>query len=126
VVEGDAAGAVRALVGTTARKVPVQTDEGIQRVAWAASSGGAHGRRRGAAYGRFAAWYLTALALGLEWPVNPSELAAALPDLSWHLWDEGKPEQGWILRLAIEHRVDGWAAALAARDGAEEEVATSD
>ncbi|CAN5538615.1 hypothetical protein BH18ACT16_BH18ACT16_10570 [soil metagenome] len=124
VVEGNSAGAVRALAGSTARNVPLQTDEGIQRVAWAAASGGAHGRRRGAAYGRFAAWYLATLALGLEWPVDPSELALALPDLSWHLWDEGKPEQGWVLRVVLEHRVDGWAAALDARDEAEDEVAT--
>ena len=122
VVEGNAAGAVRALAGSQARQVPLAADEAIQRVAWAAASGGAHGRRRGAAYGRFAAWYLVGLALGLEWPLNPSQLAAALPNLTWHLWDEGKPEQGWVLRLALEHRQDGWAAALAAHDEAEEEV----
>ncbi len=125
VVEGDAAGAIHALGGPAVRRVPLSADEGIQRVAWAASSGGAHGRRRGAAYGRFAAWYLTALALGLEWPADPWELAVALPDLSWHLWDEGKAEQGWVLRLALEHRSDGWAAALVAHDEVEDDIAAT-
>jgi hypothetical protein len=121
VVEGDAAAALGSLAGSRARRVALEPDEAMQRVAWAASSGGAHGRRRGAAYGRFAAWYLWALAAGLEWPVGPEELAHTLADLNWYLWDEGEVERGWVLRLSVEHRGDGWAAALKAHDRSEDE-----
>ena len=121
VVEGDAAAAIGALTEAKSRRVLLEPAEAMQRVAWAASSGGAHGRRRGAAYGRFAAWFIGALAAGLEWPPAPEELARSLDDLAWYLWDEGEAEKGWVLRLGLEHRRDGWAAALSADDRVEEE-----
>jgi hypothetical protein len=120
VVEGDATGAIGALARAKCRRVLLEPAEAMQRVAWAASSGGAHGRRRGAAYGRFAAWCLWALAAGLELPPAPEELARSLDDLAWYLWDEGEAKKGWVLRLGLEHR-DGWAAALSAHDRLEEE-----
>jgi hypothetical protein len=43
-----------------------------------------------------------------------------LEGLAWYRWDEGEPEEGWVLRLAVEHS-DGWAAAIGASDVLEEE-----
>lgn len=119
VVEGSAAGAAAALAFTSLRLGELDRAEALQRMAWGAASGGAHGRRRGAAYGRFAAWYTTAVLCGYDWPVVPEQLAEE--HLHWYRWDEGAPEEGWVLRLAVEDRLDGWAAALAATDVSEED-----
>ncbi|MGH2731026.1 MAG: hypothetical protein ACRDJI_10525 [Actinomycetota bacterium] len=119
VVEGGAAAAAAALTYGPLRMGSLEPAEAVQAMAWAAASGGAHGRRRGAALGRFAAWYTAALLSGLEWPVDPDDLGRELEHLAWHRWDEGEPEEGWVLRLAIEH-ADGWAAAIGASDVLEE------
>jgi hypothetical protein len=115
-VEGDAAAAASALAPTRIRMCSVELDLALQRMAWAAASGGAHGRRRGAALGRFMSWYVTSLAAGTSWPVEPDELAAAASGLGFHLWDEGEVEKGWVLRMALEHPAEGWSAAIAATD----------
>lgn len=120
VVDGDARGAASNLAFSSLRMGPLELEEALQRMAWAAAAGGAHGRRRGAAFGRFAAWYTTAILCGFEWPVAPRELAEAAAGLQWHRWDEGEPEEGWILRLAIADPRDGWAAAIGATDLLEE------
>ena len=87
-------------------------------MAWAGASGGGHGRRRGAAAGRFAAWWTVAALSELldAWPVSPDELGGAAAELSWFVWDAGEPDTGWTLRLAIEDPVDGLAWAVNATD----------
>ena len=115
-VEGDAVAAASHLVLERLLIGPLEGAEAVQRLAWAAASGGAHGRRRGAAYGRFSSWYTTALLAGLEWPASPEDLGAAIDDLRWYRFDEGDPEEGWVLRLVVEDPTDGWAAAIAATD----------
>lgn len=116
VVQGDAVGAASRLTFSRLRFGPLAHEEAMQQMAWAAATGGAHGRRRGAAYGRFAAWYTTATLAGFEWPVSERDIAEAARHLHWYRWDEGAPEEGWVLRLAVEDREDGWAAAIAATD----------
>ncbi|HEX2049535.1 MAG TPA: DUF6183 family protein [Actinomycetota bacterium] len=116
VVEGDAVAAASHLTYGTLRVGPLRADEALQRMAWAAASGGAHGRRRGAALGRFLAWYAAAVLGALPWPSDPGALGAAVGELRWYRWDEGEPERGWVLRLAVEDRDHGWAAAVAATD----------
>jgi len=124
VVEGDARGAASTLAFSSLRMGRLELEEALQRMAWAAAAGGAHGRRRGAAFGRFAAWYTTAILCGFEWPVDPGELADAAAGLAWHRWDEGEEEEGWVLRLAVADPRDGWAAAIGATDLLTEEPAT--
>lgn len=114
VVEGDAVTAASLLSFSRLRMGPLQREEALQRLAWAAASGGAHGRRRGAAFGRFSAWYATSVLGGYEWPASPDELAE--DHLLWYRWDEGESEEGWVIRVAVEDPKDGWAAALAATD----------
>ena len=116
VVEGDGVGAASNLVLERLFIGELQPAEAIQRMAWAAASGGAHGRRRGATFGRFLGWYTTALIAGLDWPVSPEDLEAAAHELRWHYFDEGEEEEGWSLRMVVEDPDDGWAAALAATD----------
>jgi hypothetical protein len=116
-VEGDAAGAVAALGPSRAALRPVAGAEALSWVAWAGASGGAHGRRRGAAAGRFAAWWVAHELAGLEWPVAPEQLGDAVGSLRWHLWWDGTPDTGWALRLAVESPGEGLAWAMAAVDG---------
>lgn len=115
IVEGDAIGAASALTVGGLRAGPLSAEEAIRTMAWAAASGGAHGRRRGAALGRSLSWYTLSMLTGTPWPAEPADMGAALEDLRWWHWDEGDPEEGWVLRLAVEHR-DGWAAAIGATD----------
>jgi hypothetical protein len=116
VVEGDAASAASALTLQGLRMGELSVAEAMQRLAWAAASGGAHGRRRGAALGRFMAFYVGTLVAGAAWPPDPDELGERLGRLRWFRWDEGAPEGGWVLRLAVEDPTSRWAAAIGATD----------
>jgi Family of unknown function (DUF6183) len=116
VVEGDARGAASALTLGPFRMGALTAPEALQRLAWAAASGGAHGRRRGAALGRFLAWHAGAVLSGFDGPLDPVALGHALEDLRWYRFDEGAPEEGWVLRVTVEDPGTGWAAAIAATD----------
>ncbi|MDQ3941148.1 MAG: hypothetical protein M3238_07355, partial [Actinomycetota bacterium] len=116
VVAGDAVAAASALTLDTLSIGRLEVDETVQHLAWAAASGGAHGRRRGAAFGRSMAWYTGALIGDLRWPPAPTDLGRRLAALDWYRWDEGSEEEGWILRIAVHDPEHGWSAALAATD----------
>jgi hypothetical protein len=120
VIEGDHVAAISALCLGHARAGAIEPQEALQRMAWAASSGGAHGRRRGAALGRALAWRAAAALCDVGWPPDTGELARIMRQLEWYRWDEGAPEEGWSLRLAVHDPADGWAAAIAATDLLEE------
>ncbi|MGH2746361.1 MAG: hypothetical protein ACRDKB_00340 [Actinomycetota bacterium] len=114
--EGEAAAATSLLTYPPFRIGALNIAEAVQLMAWAAASGGAHGRRRGAAYGRFLTWNTAALLADLDWPPDGDELARALADLRFFRWDEGGPEEGWVLRIAVDDPAHRWAAAIAATD----------
>lgn len=117
VVEGDGAAAIAALALGRLQMAEIPPDDALRLIAWAAASGGAHGRRRGAAFGRFMAWYVAGLVTDLSWPVDPTDLGERLGKLRFYRWDEGDEiAEGWILRIAIENPERGWSAALAATD----------
>lgn len=119
-VVGDASAAIASLGITSCRAVEVTAGAAVARLAWAAASGGANGRRRGMAAGRFSAWWTAAALTGLldEWPVDPDELGEAVAELRWLVWDPGGPDTGWTCRIAVEDPVDGLAWALDAADAA--------
>ncbi|MFO7547762.1 MAG: hypothetical protein R6X29_02650 [Acidimicrobiia bacterium] len=117
VVEGGALAAIRRLGPSRALVAEVGAADALAWMGWAAAAGGAHGRRRGAAAGRFAAWWAATALAGLPWPVDPDELGEAIADLRWHLWSD-LGASGWWLGLAVEDPVDGLAWALAASDEA--------
>jgi len=117
-VAGDVGGALRSLGLTTARLAAVPTEDAFAHMAWAAASGGAHARRRGAATGRFAAWWAAAAVVDLthDWPLSAEELGEAADEMQWYLWDEGHDPIGWSLRLAVEDPENGLAWAGVASD----------
>ena len=119
-VTGHARNALAALGARRGRCAEIDLDDALAAMAWTGASGGAHGRRRGMAAGRFAAWWaLTALA-GLldEWPAAPGRLHEAALPLRWYRWDVGEPDTGWSLRLAAEDPDRGRAWAVSAVDAA--------
>jgi hypothetical protein len=118
-VRGRAIDALATLGPRSIRLAPVPGADALAHVAWAAASGGAHGRRRGAAAGRFGAWWLLGALAGAldDWPPPGTRLARAVDSCRWYLWDAAEPSTGWHVRLAIEGP-DGRAWALAATDAA--------
>ena len=119
-VAGDARGALGALGRDRARLAVVPPGHALGAMAWAAASGGGHGRRRGMAPGRFSAWWtVVALAGRLdEWPLPAEEVGEAAADLRWYHWDPGAADTGWALRVAVEDPDEGLAWALSATDTA--------
>ena len=117
-VEGDVAGALGALGVRRGRVAELDAATAIAWLAWAGASGGAHGRRRGAAAGRFGAWWALAALGDLldDWPVAPDELGELAADLRWYRWDAHEPEIGWQLQLAVEDPEEAVAWAILARD----------
>lgn len=119
-----AAGGVDAAIGALGlshwRRVEIRLDKALAWLGWAGASGGAHGRRRGAALGRFGAlWVLTAVLGRLdEWPIPLDELGRASAALRWFWWDAGEPPSGWRLQLGVAHREHGIGWAINARDDA--------
>jgi hypothetical protein len=96
--------------------VEVTPGTAVACMAWAAASGGAHGRRRGAAPGRFAAWWVLAALSGrtAEWPLAAASLSHAFDQGRWYAWGAADAATGWVLRLAVEagdgpHRGRSWA-----------------
>ena len=115
-VEGDHRAAIAALGMTRARVAPIDPGEGLAWMAWAASSGGAHGRRRGAAAGRYLAWWAMAMLTDLDWPADPESMGNAVTGLSWYWFDDGSPETGWLLRLVLSSDDLGLSWSIAATD----------
>lgn len=119
-VEATAEAAMAAAGADRPRAATLQPADALGYLAWTGSSGGAHGRRRGAAAGRFNAWWAAAALTGLEepWPPGPTELGEAISELRWLHWTE-PGETGWCCRLAVEDPADGLAWAVSATDATE-------
>jgi hypothetical protein len=115
-VEGDHLAAIAGLGMTRARTADLDPGAGLAWMAWAGASGGAHGRRRGAAAGRYLAWWAAAALTDLDWPADPGSMGGAIAGLGWHWFDDGSPETGWVLRLAITSPDLGLSWAISATD----------
>jgi hypothetical protein len=124
VVDGDADGAVAALVPGPAVVQPIGLADAMAWMAWAAASGGARGRRRGLAAGRSATWWamraiVADLLVVADDPDDPDELEFHLEECRFHEFGDGA-DHGWRLQLAITHP-GGWTVAIAAEDHDEED-----
>ena len=119
-VEGRAVDAVAALGLHSIRIVEIPAGEALATLAWAGASGGAHGRRRGTAMGRFSMWWLLGAIGDLhdDWPPTVDDVETLLDELTWYRWDAHEPEGGWRDQLAVENATEGVAWAFNARDDA--------
>jgi hypothetical protein len=96
----------------------ITSGDAIALLAWAGASGGAHGRRRGAAIGRFGVWWLLAAITDLadDWPPSPDALGDAVGSLRWWAWDAHEPDGGWRVRLVASSVEDGLSWVFSADD----------
>lgn len=117
-VQGDVGDAIASLGVTRARLARIEPADALAVMAWTAASGGAHGRRRGMAAGRFNAWWTVAALADLteDWPLSSQEIASAAHDMAWFLWDFDEPMVGWSLNLAISDAESGLSWAMASLD----------
>lgn len=117
-VEGTGLDALSALGVRSARVAPVPATAALARLAWAGASGGAHGRRRGMALGRFAMWWVLGALGDLHdaWPPTDGEVDELLAALRWYRWDAHEPAGGWRLQLLVEDPSEGLAWAINAAD----------
>jgi hypothetical protein len=118
IVHGDVMGSIRSLGPSRARLAPIAPQLALALMAWTGASGGAHGRRPGAAAGRYGAWWTAAALSDLleEWPVPPDHLGEAINELRWYVWSDLVSPTGWTLHLAVEDPPHGLAWAIAAVD----------
>lgn len=117
-IQGDVLDAIAALGVPSARVARISPAQALEIMAWTAASGGAHGRRRGMAAGRFNAWW-TAAALAAvtdDWPVEPDAMGEAIDELAWFAWDTDEPPTGWRFRIAVVDPAEGMAWAAMAND----------
>ena len=119
-VEGSHLDALAALGVRSARVAAIPATEALAHLAWAGASGGAHGRRRGVAIGRFSMWWLLGALGDLhdDWPPSDRAVEELLGELTWYRWDAHEPEGGWRLQLLVEHATEGVAWAINASDAA--------
>jgi hypothetical protein len=120
VVEGELEDALGALELSHAQFSELTPHTALQWLTWAASSGGAHGKRRGVATGRSEALWLLATFTGLDdtWPRSFTELGDVITNqLEFFAFTADKHSaQGWWLQLAVVDPNEGLTAAFIARD----------
>ena len=115
-VEGSVLDVLAALNIHEARLSLLTSGEAMAWLTWAGASGGAHGRRRGNALGRDAAWWSVASLTGQtsNWPLSNDAFETAANSLQWFWWDANDPTTGWNVRLCVHQAVRNrsWAFAL--------------
>jgi len=119
-VEGDPLDALAALGLRRVRVATISTAQAVDRLAWAGATGAARGRRRGAALGRFGAWWLIATLgdLADPWPPDSDALGAIAGSLGWTCWDAFEPNAGWRLALCAHDQANGLSWVMSASDEA--------
>jgi hypothetical protein len=113
---GGLADAVRLLGVRRALSARIDLATAAGLMAWAAASGGAHGRRKGGAAGRQATWWALAELTGSDWPPVPESLRVAAGALECWVWSDLTAGTGWNLSLALRSPSEGLTWAIAATD----------
>ena len=123
VVDGGPDEVLGALGVANARITPLGTQQALTWLAWCGASGGAHGRRRGGALGRFGVWWMLAAIGGFtdEWDelCRRGQLGDECGDVavstSWFRYDDGT-RSGYELSLITHDADEDISIALVARD----------
>jgi len=117
-VRGDETHALASIGIASATLRELEPTQALALLAWAGASGGAFGRRRGAAAGRDSAWWLLGALSGRadQWPLKNDEIGDVLHSLKWSWFDADESPTGWQLQLVIvdDQRDLSWA--INARD----------
>ena len=119
VVEGEIEESLSALGITEAQFSQLSPGEALAWLSWAASCGGAHGRRRGLASGRSQAlWLLTVFTDNdRHWPESLDELGEELSELEFFAFrSPTHPDEAWWMNLVVVDPYEGLSLGLVARD----------
>lgn len=119
VVEGGVIEACGAIAPGTVRTGRITLGEALSTLAWGASTGAAHGNRRGTATGRSEALWLMSVFTGLDdsSPDSLDELGEVLADCEFHVFENDEtPTDGWGFHLVIVDPSEGISAAFSAHD----------
>ncbi|MEY3806725.1 MAG: hypothetical protein RIR69_1537 [Actinomycetota bacterium] len=121
VVEGDVEEALGALgfAGSTSQVRRLSPHDAWSQMTWAASSGGAHGKRRGFATARSDTWWLFGNFAGIcePWPPASDECGEIAGSCEYFDFTNDKtPTDGWGLRLVVVDPDEGRSLALIAHD----------
>ncbi len=117
-VDGDAFDAVATLTEeprlSQARFAALSAQDAMAWFVWAAASGGPHGRRRGLAAGRDAAWYALRRIAGFDdaEPQDPADLGESINEINWFWWQGTATASGWTLRIAAHDPIDNIGFAI--------------
>jgi hypothetical protein len=100
------------------RMTQIDSATALQWIHWIGASGGAHGRRPGAAAGRDALWWLlgTIGELTDQWPPAEADMTELLDDLTWWWWESPGVLSGWNLQLLCQDAPHGVTWAFTAHD----------
>lgn len=115
IVDGGFDAALGALGVPRASASEMPATDALAWLGWAAASGAAHGRRRGAAAGRFEVWWALSVVSELDFPPDPDVFGEVLDEYQWHWWSDGDDE-GWRLNVAITDPEFGRTWAITAID----------
>lgn len=126
VVEGSPSDALAHVVVDDVEIAPLDRDELLQWLVWCGASGGAHGRRRGMASGRFATWWLLGAIGGFieDWDdlQRHGELGDTVRDtldtFTWKRWRTIQ-RHGYELSVVAHDAEEGISIVLQAHDDAE-------
>lgn len=115
-VDGSVFDALTHLEARHVRLAMLSTDDALAWLTWTGANSGAHGRRRGNAQGRDAAWWTIAALTQktIHWPLGKSEYVTAADSLQWFRWDKNESTTGWNVQLCVHHaeRNRSWAFML--------------
>lgn len=111
IVEGDLGTLAAALGRQSVRASVLTPHQALQWLAWCGASAGSHGRRRGAAAGRFNTWWIAAALSGFssEWDdlreTNelPRELGQRIVEFEWYRIDLGGRHSYELSLVAVNH-----------------------
>ena len=121
-VDGGPADALRALGASRGTVVRISGADALAWLAWAGASGGARGRRRGAAVGRFGAWWTAAAIVGLDLADGDTladvadDLGELIDEWNWFWFDAGEPDLGWSLQVMAFEPNENITFAISAHD----------
>lgn len=126
VVEGSPSDALSQVAFGDVEIAPLERDQLLHWLVWCGASGGAHGRRRGMASGRFAAWWLLGAIGGFtdDWDdlQRHGELSEAVREtldaFTWSRW-RTTHRHGYDLSVVAHDADEGIAIVLHAHDDAE-------
>lgn len=121
VVEGDLDAALGGLgfTDTESTVASLSHHDAWRLMGWAASTGAAHGKRRGAATGRSDVWWMFAqfAGIGEPWPPHSDELGDIAGACEYFTFTNDKtPTVGWGFHLIVVDPEEGRSLAVSAHD----------